>query len=127
MGFGVFDGFHPGHKYFLRQLKELGDEVYIVIARDRNVKRIKGRSPHYNEKDRLESLKKSNYVDRVLMGHATDFYYLINKFQPDVIGLGYDQRANTDELEEKFPDIKIVRLLALKPEKYKSSLLNGDK
>ena len=127
MGFGTFDGLHPGHKYFLRQLKELGDEVLVVVARDGNVKRIKGRNPHYNEKDRMEALEKSNFVDRALMGNATDFYHLINKFQPDVIGLGYDQRANLDELKEKFPGIKIVRLLALKPDKYKSSLINGAK
>lgn len=123
MGFGVFDGFHPGHKYFFRQLKELGDKVYIVVARDRNVKRIKGRNPYFNEKKRLEEISKSSYVDRALMGHATDFYHLINKFQPDVIGLGYDQNANVEELKNKFPNIKIVRLLALKPDKYKSSLL----
>ncbi|MBU0577575.1 FAD synthase [Patescibacteria group bacterium] len=124
MGFGTFDGLHPGHLNFLRQLKELGDEVYVVIARDRNVKRIKGKKPVYNEKERLEALKKSGLVDRVLMGHATDFYHMINKFQPHVIGLGYDQKADTNDLQKVFPKMEIRRLNALEPEKYKSSLLN---
>lgn len=123
MGFGTFDGIHPGHEYFLRQLKRLGDEVYIAVARDRNVKKIKGKKPHFNEKERLEAMKKTGLADRVLMGHAKDFYYWINKFQPDIIGLGHDQKADVEDLERAFPDTKIIRLKALEPEKYKSSLL----
>jgi FAD synthetase len=123
MGFGTFDGIHPGHLFFLKQLKRLGDEVYVVIARDRNVKRFKGKDPHFSEKKRHEALKEMRLVDRVLMGHSKDFYHWINKLQPDVIGLGYDQKANVKDLEKAFPDTKIVRLKALRPEKYKSSIL----
>ncbi len=123
MGFGTFDGLHPGHMFFLQQLCILGDEVLVVIATDKNVKKTKGKNPHYNEQERLEALNKSNYVDKALLGHPTDFYHLINKFQPDMIGLGYDQKADVEDLQKTFPDIEIVRLEALKPEKYKSSLL----
>ncbi len=127
MGFGTFDGLHPGHMYFLKQLKKLGDEIFVVVARDKNVKKAKGKNPHHNEKDRLNAVEKIGIAGSVLLGHADDNYYWINKFQPDVIGLGYDQKADVDELKEKFPNIKIVKLKALKPEKYKSSLLNGNK
>ncbi|MBU0727514.1 adenylyltransferase/cytidyltransferase family protein [Patescibacteria group bacterium] len=123
MGFGTFDGLHKGHVFFLRQLKKLGDEIYLVVARDRNVKRIKGKNPKFNEKERLEIIKKKEIVDKVLIGHAKDFYHWINKFQPDVIGLGYDQKANIDDLKRTFPHIEIIRIDALEPEKYKSSLL----
>ena len=124
MGFGTFDGIHPGHLFFLRQLKQLGDELFVVVARDRNVKLIKGKKPVMDEKERRAALEKIRLADRVLIGHAKDFYHLINKFMPDVIGLGYDQKANMEELKKKFPNIKIVRLKSLEPEKYKSSLLN---
>ena len=124
MGFGTFDGIHPGHVYFLKQLKRLGDEVYVAVARDRNVKRIKGKKPHFNEKERFEALKKTGLVDRVLMGHAKNFYHWINKFQPDIIGLGHDQKADVEDLEKTFPNTKIVRLKALEPKKYKSSILS---
>jgi FAD synthetase len=123
MGFGTFDGIHPGHLFFLRQLKQLGDELFVVVARDRNVKKIKGKKPALDEKKRFADLEKTRIADRVLIGHPTDFYHLINNFQPNVIGLGYDQKANTEELQEKFPNIKIVRLRPFEPEKYKSSLL----
>jgi FAD synthetase len=123
MGFGTFDGIHPGHMFFLEQLKRLGSEVYVVIARDRNVKRFKGKNPHFNEKKRLKALNEIKKVDKVLMGHAKDFYHWINKFQPDIIGLGYDQKADTEDLKKMFPDIKIVLLKSLEPGKYKSSIL----
>jgi FAD synthetase len=123
MGFGTFDGLHPGHVSFLRQLKELGDEVYIVVARDRNVKKFKGKKPKLSERERVKEIEKTNIADKVLLGHATDLYYWINTFQPDVIGLGYDQKANLEELQEKFPLIEIRRLSALEPEKYKSSII----
>ena len=126
MGFGTFDGIHPGHRYFLKQLKRLGDEVYVAVARDRNVKRFKGKNPHSNEKERLEALRETGLADRVLMGHAKNFYYWINKFQPDVIGLGYDQKADVEDLRKTFPDTRIIRLKALGPEKYKSSILRNE-
>jgi FAD synthetase len=123
MGFGTFDGIHPGHLFFLRQLKKLGDEVFVVIARDMNVGKIKGKPTRFNEKERLEALKKTGLANCVLLGHATDFYCCIKKIQPDVIGLGYDQKADVEDMKRSFPDIKIVRLKALQPEKYKSSIL----
>lgn len=126
MGFGTFDGLHPGHMYFLRQLSVLGDKLFVVIARDRNVKRTKGKNPHHNEKDRLKAIGKIKSINRVLIGHATDYYHLITKFQPDIIGLGYDQKADIDDLQKTFPKIKIVRLKAYEPEKYKSSLLRKE-
>jgi len=127
MGFGTFDGIHPGHTFFLEQLKRLGDEVYVVIARDENVKRFKGKNPHFNEEERLKALNEIKKVDKVLMGHAKDFYHWINKIQPDVIGLGYDQKADTEDLKKMFPDIKIVLLKSLEPGKYKSSILRNKK
>jgi FAD synthetase len=123
MGFGTFDGVHPGHLFFMKQLRDLGDEVFVVVARDGNVIKIKGKSACFSEKERLEAVKKTGLADHALIGRAADFYHWIKKFRPDVIGLGYDQKADIDYLEKMFPDIDIVRLKALEPEKYKSSIL----
>ena len=125
MGFGTFDGIHPGHLFFLRQLRQLGDELFVVVARDRNVKRIKGKKPVLDEKKRIQGLTKTRLAKRVLIGHPTDFYHIINKFQPNVIGLGYDQKADLKTLEQKFPNMEIVRLKPFRPERYKSSLLKN--
>lgn len=123
MGFGTFDGIHPGHEDFFRQLQELGDEVFVVIARDENVKKIKGRAPRHNEKARFSAVQSSGLVDRVIPGDAQDFYRCLRDHKPDVIGLGYDQKANEAAIKKILPKVRIVRLLAFEPEKYKSSLL----
>jgi len=125
MGFGTFDGLHPGHMSFLKQLKQLGDIVYVVVARDVNVLKIKGQLPRINEKIRMQKLKKADIVDFVLPGEINDFYKWITIYKPDVIGLGYDQKADIDGLNKRFPDIQIIRLKAFKPDKHKSSLLNN--
>jgi len=125
MGFGTFDGLHPGHMSFLEQLKQLGDVVYVVVARDVNVLKIKGQLPRINEKIRMQVLQKADIVNFVLPGEINDFYKWIIIYKPDIIGLGYDQKADIDELKNIFPDIQIVRLKAYKPEKHKSSLLNS--
>ncbi|RLF13769.1 MAG: DUF357 domain-containing protein, partial [Thermoprotei archaeon] len=53
---GVFDLIHPGHLFFLQCAKELG-EVYVVVARDSTVERIKGRRPVVPEDQRLEVVR----------------------------------------------------------------------
>jgi FAD synthetase len=34
---GTFDLLHPGHVYFLTQARALGDELFVIVARDSNV------------------------------------------------------------------------------------------
>ena len=123
MGFGTFDGLHPGHVSALRQLRELGDETWVVIARDVNVERIKGQKPLFTEQERLKAVQQTGLADHVILGDKKDFTQCLKDHRPDALGLGYDQRADLDDLARRFPEIKIVRLKALKPHVFKSSLL----
>ena len=125
MGFGTFDGLHPGHLSFLKQLRQLGDIMYVIVARDVNVLRIKGKMPRSDEKTRMQEIIKIGIADYVFPGQINDFYKWIKIYKPDIIGLGYDQKADTDELQKNFPDSRIIRLKAFKPEKHKSSLRNN--
>jgi len=127
MGFGTFDGLHPGHLSYLKQLKKLGDLIYVVVARDVNVLKIKGKPPRFDEKTRMQELIKAGVADFVLPGEINDFYKWIETYKPDFIGLGYDQRADIEDLKKRFPDTVIVRLKAFKPEKHKSSLIAGNR
>ena len=43
--FGVFDGIHAGHQDFLRQAREYGDELVVIVARDKSVTQLKGKPP----------------------------------------------------------------------------------
>ncbi|PIZ72826.1 FAD synthase [Candidatus Peregrinibacteria bacterium CG_4_10_14_0_2_um_filter_43_11] len=124
MGFGTFDGLHPGHLDFLKQLKLLGKETIVVIARDENVKKIKGKKPQFSEKERADAVQKTGLADRVLLGHLHDFYECLITYNPTIIGLGYDQKADKEAIFERLPHVKIARLKPFQPQRYKSSLLN---
>ena len=126
MAFGTFDIFHKGHENFLQQAKECGDYLIIVVARDKTVAEVKGELPQNNEQTRLQIVVKNGLADKVVLGNIKDKYKIIEKFKPDVICLGYDQQAFTENLEKKLKEYnllntKIVRLKAYCPEKYKSS------
>ncbi len=128
MAFGTFDIFHEGHENFLRQAREYGDYLIVVIARDETVEKVKSRLPQNDENSRLEIIKKSDLADEVILGSLADKYEVIKKYRPEMICLGYDQEIFTENLREKLKEFdlsktKIVRLKAYYPEKYKSSKL----
>lgn len=123
MGFGTFDKFHPGHDFYLKTLKSWGDELVVIVARDQNVERIKGRPAQYSEIKRKKDVAACEWVDEVILGNLSDFYQVIRDFEPHVLGLGYDQEANEKELKRLFPNIEIRRVEPFKPEQYKSSLM----
>src|SRR3989344_7052951 len=96
---GTFDILHPGHLNYLNQAKKLGDYLVVIIARDENVKKIKGRYPIHDEVDRKRSLEQFDPSLHVVLGDLDDPYTCLHKFKPDVIALGYDQTAFVDRLE----------------------------
>jgi len=127
--FGTFDLLHQGHLNFLRQAQKLGDELYVVIARDLNVQAIKHVLPTEPELIRLGAVRNSTLPDNVLLGQL-DFskrFRVLGKIKPDIIALGYDQKLDLEALQAKIEHYhlttKIVRLAPHHPEIYKSSLL----
>lgn len=122
MGFGTFDHLHPGHLFYLKHLKKWGDFLVIVIARDTSVKRIKKLNPTHNEKERLMAVRSAGIADEVVLGNEKDFYQVLRDHRPDVIGLGYDQKADEKAIERELPGVKVIRLSSFEPKKYKSSL-----
>lgn len=121
--FGTFDILHQGHLDFFNQAKKRGDEVVAIVARNINVFKFKGHYPKNDEKVRLAHLVESGAVDVARLGNIDDPFKVIREEQPDTIALGYDQPNYEAGLQERFPDVEIVRLKAFKPEMYKSSKL----
>ncbi len=122
ISFGTFDIFHPWHKYFLKEAKKLWDKLITIIARDKNVEKLKWKKPKNNENFRLLQVKKSNIADKVLLGDKENPLKWIDFYKPDIICLGYDQKGFS-ELLKKYKNIKIVRIWAFKEDIYKSSKL----
>jgi|SRR3989344_5133177 len=125
--FGTFDGLHEGHISFLKQAKKYGDELIVVVARDKTVKKLKDHPPNFSEKERLGIVKKSKLAEKVILGGLADPYQIIKKIKPDVICLGYDQKYFTEDLPEELKKMKIrTRVYTMKPhqpKKYHSSLI----
>ena len=127
MVFGAFDVLHKGHVYFLNEAKKFGDFLVVVVARDLNIKTVKGAFPHENESLRLKKIQNLKIADKVLLGHTSNVYFSILEERPDIICLGYDQNSFTDHLKEKLESLSInadvIRLNSFKPDQYKSSII----
>ncbi len=125
MVFGTFDRLHKGHLYFFEQAKKYGDYLIAVVARDVTVEKVKKKLPRENENARLKNIKKAKNIDEAVLGGTGDKYDVIRKHKPQIICLGYDQKFFTENISKEFPDIKVHRIGAFKPETYKSSLLEN--
>jgi FAD synthetase len=127
MAFGSFDILHPGHIYFLKKAKALGDNLVVVLAKDSTILEVKKREPKYDEHQRVEHIRDLKIADKVRLGYEADKYEVIEEINPDVIALGYDQDGFADKLEEEMTKRKmhpkIVRIDSYKEEHYKSSKL----
>jgi cytidyltransferase-like protein len=93
MAGGTFNMIHPGHIYFLKRAKSLGDYLIIVLASDENVLKSKGvlLGPAKERKLLLESI---GLVDQVIIGREEGFFKLVESENPDIIALGYDQESD---------------------------------
>jgi FAD synthetase len=109
---GTFDLLHPGHVYFLTQARALGDELFVIVARDSNVTH-KPR-PIIPEEQRLEMVNALGMVDKALLGSESDMFEPLKQIRPDIITLGYDQNFDIDYLEKELTKrglpAKVIRI-----------------
>ena len=128
--FGIFDGIHAGHRDFLRQARAYGDELLAIVGRDESVVRLKGKTPTYPEKTRLDLVAQEEWVSDVILGdEEQSSYRVLGELNPDVICLGYDQRGLRADLEEwtreKGQKIPMYSLEPYHPDTFHNSLLGG--
>jgi FAD synthetase len=109
---GTFDLLHPGHVYFLTQAKALGDELFVIVARDLNVTHKP--KPIIPEEQRLEMVNALGMVDKAVLGSETDMFEPLEQIRPDIITLGYDQKFDINSLEKELAKrglpAKVVRI-----------------
>ena len=131
MVFGTFDGLHPGHLNFFEQARSLAPDVFLIVsvARDANVKKIKGKLPFLNEKKRAALIRKWKLAHKVVLSGIKAHIPHILKERPDIIALGYDQREYVQNLKKDLKNnggtAKIVRLKPYKEKLYKNHLLRS--
>jgi FAD synthetase len=96
---GTFDILHPGHLFYIEESKKLGDELWVIVARDANVKH-KPR-PVIPEGQRLAMVAALKPVDHAILGDISDMFRPIEEIRPVIITIGFNQQFNEGHLEEQ--------------------------
>jgi FAD synthetase len=109
---GTFDILHPGHLYYLEESKKLGNELWVIVARDANVKHKP--CPIIPEEHRLQMVAALKPVDHAILGDRTDMFRPIREIRPHVITIGFnqhfDERTLLQQLAERGLSPEIVRI-----------------
>lgn len=109
---GTFDILHPGHIAYLEEAKTLGDELFVIVARDVNVKHKP--KPVVPEDQRLRMVRALKIVDEAMLGSESDIFAPLLQIKPDIIALGYDQHFNeawlVEELKKRGINPRVVRM-----------------
>ena len=99
MVFGVFDGLHEGHRYFLTEAGKLCDALFVVVASDRMVEKLKGRAPKHLYKERVTMLRAFNPTLAIAAGdEEIGEWQVVKRHAPDVVIVGHDQGSLLAEI-----------------------------
>ena len=99
---GTFDLLHPGHVHYLRDAADMGDELHVIIARSVNV--THKTPPVIPDEQRQEMVAALKPVDEAILGHPEDIFVPIERIDPDIIALGYDQHHDDEKLQRALVD-----------------------
>lgn len=117
---GVFDIIHPGHIHTLNSAKSIGDVLVVVVARDSTAEKMKKRKPLHDQEQRKELVNSLSMVDLCLVGQEGDIFKTVQKVEPEIIALGYDQvhqeKFIVDGCRKLELDVKVARLQSPVPE-----------
>ena len=120
---GTFDILHPGHVYFLSESRKLGDELWVIVAREKNVKHKP--APVVSEEQRLLMIQSLKCVDHAVLGDEEDMFKPIREINPDIITLGYNQYFDDNKLRAQLAErgiqADVVRIPAYTGSKFTSS------
>lgn len=113
---GTFDLLHPGHILYLSKAKALGDELYVIVARESMIKHKP--KPVLSEEQRLAMVKALRIVDYAQLGSEKDIFEPLCQIKPDIIALGknqyFDDRKLEIELRDHGINARVVRIMDFK-------------
>ena len=94
---GTFDLLHPGHLYYLDESRSLGDELYVIVARDANVRHKP--KPVIPEDQRLKMVAALKPVDNAVLGDLHDMFQPIREIKPAIITIGFNQHFAEEKIK----------------------------
>lgn len=85
---GCFDLFHPGHLYYFKKAKALGDILVVWVNTDQSVRELKGKKrPLFSEQERMDVLANLEVVDFVSSFSHREGLDIIQRFKPEIVAL----------------------------------------
>ena len=123
---GTFDLLHPGHVHYLEDAAAHGDELHAIVARRTNVTHKP--APVLCARQRRDMVAALDTVDEAHLGDPADVFVPIERLDPDVIVLGFDQHHDeadiADALADRGIDCRVERASGREP-KYEDELLSS--
>lgn len=113
---GCFDILHSGHIKLIRQSKEFGDILILLINTDKSVKKNKGNSrPILKENIRLKILSSIKYIDYIIPFDDKTPVKLYKIIRPDILVKGRqykkDKIAGSKIILKYGGKIKLVKMV----------------
>lgn len=105
---GTFDILHESHINMLRNARNLGDKLIVMLSTD-EFNATKGKKSYQEYDTRKYVLESVRYVDLVIPEQSWDDKALyIDMFDVDIFAMGDDWRGKFDFLKDEFPHLKIM-------------------
>ncbi|MEZ3143935.1 adenylyltransferase/cytidyltransferase family protein [Halobaculum sp. MBLA0143] len=124
---GTFDLIHPGHLHYLSEAADHGDELHVVVARRENVSHKP--TPVCPDRQRRDVLDALAVVDEAHVGDPDDYFVPVERIDPDVIVLGFDQHHDGDAISEQLRDrgldCEVTRATGREPD-YDGEILSSN-
>jgi FAD synthetase len=125
---GTFDLLHPGHVHYLEDAAARGDELHAIVARRANVTHKP--EPILCARQRRDMVAALDAVDEAHLGDPEDVFVPIERLDPDVIVLGYDQHHDEAGIAEALAardiDCRVERASGREPRYDEELLSSGD-
>jgi cytidyltransferase-like protein len=128
--FGVFDVFHEGHRFFLKEAAKHAEKILVVLASDQYVEGFKGVDHLHNQQERKKAIEESGLADKVVFGDDTPGGFTIfDNHEIDAVCLGHDQtalgQALADHFKAKNLHVKIFHIESHARHLYSSSKIRA--
>jgi FAD synthetase len=123
---GTFDLLHPGHVHYLEDAATYGEELHVIVARRANVTHKP--EPILCARQRRDMVAALDAVDGAHLGDPNDVFVPIERLDPDVIVLGFDQHHDEAGIAEALAardiDCRVERASGREP-RYEDELLSS--
>lgn len=96
--FGTFDVFHVGHLRLLERARGFGECLVVGVSTDQLNIAKKGRTPVYDQDERLEIIRALRCVDEVFLEESLELKAgYIERYRADILVMGDDWIGRFDK------------------------------